>query len=364
MTISSETVAIAIIGGGLSGLSLAYQLSKLSQGFQLYEARSRFGGRILSRRGFDFGPSWFWPGQNRIKSLIDELALDHFVQFEQGLAKYDTHEQVHTIANPDGVTSFRFDGGVGRLVDALVTKIDSQRLNLGYQLKSIEQRHDGVRLRFYDASAQSERIVLADKAVLCLPPRLVAKSISFTPELSAGLQREFTDTATWMAGHAKTVISYSQPFWREKRLSGLAFSQIGPLAEIHDACWQNINSSSSGSYPSGAALFGFSGWPPHMRKQHTKEQLHQLILTQLARIFGPEAEQPLNIETQDWLLEPFTSTELDEKPLNYHPQYGLTQQQIWQERVLFSGTESARTFGGYLEGALESSEDALRVLLD
>ena len=54
----SET-KIAIIGGGLAGLYAAYRLRQLGIAFDLFEARNRLGGRILSTEsgGFDLGPS-------------------------------------------------------------------------------------------------------------------------------------------------------------------------------------------------------------------------------------------------------------------------------------------------------------------
>jgi monoamine oxidase len=39
----------AIVGGGLCGLALARSLSRRAKAFALFDARSRFGGRILSR---------------------------------------------------------------------------------------------------------------------------------------------------------------------------------------------------------------------------------------------------------------------------------------------------------------------------
>ena len=57
----------AIVGGGLCGLALAAQLARRGQDFELFEARQRWGGRILtidcklSGHAVDLGASWFWP---------------------------------------------------------------------------------------------------------------------------------------------------------------------------------------------------------------------------------------------------------------------------------------------------------------
>ena len=74
---------VLIVGGGLAGLSLAWQCHQRGIDYRLIEARDRLGGRVLSqavtgvRPGsdprqtsyFDLGPSWFWPGQPRIARI-------------------------------------------------------------------------------------------------------------------------------------------------------------------------------------------------------------------------------------------------------------------------------------------------------
>ena len=70
---------VAILGGGLAGLNAARLLHNAGISFQLFEARDRLGGRILTvdetghpaEGGFDLGPSWFWPQlQPAIGSLV------------------------------------------------------------------------------------------------------------------------------------------------------------------------------------------------------------------------------------------------------------------------------------------------------
>src|SRR3546814_4770509 len=88
---------VVIIGGGLAGLTAARRLHRAGIDFQLLEARSRLGGRILSAGaageaaadGFDLGPSWFWPAmQPRMAVLIEELGLRNFPQHSDGDAVF------------------------------------------------------------------------------------------------------------------------------------------------------------------------------------------------------------------------------------------------------------------------------------
>ncbi|MBT8295924.1 MAG: FAD-dependent oxidoreductase, partial [Gramella sp.] len=53
-----------IVGGGLSGLSLAYELSKKGIKATILEASSRLGGRIQTEKGeketpLELGATWF-----------------------------------------------------------------------------------------------------------------------------------------------------------------------------------------------------------------------------------------------------------------------------------------------------------------
>jgi monoamine oxidase len=81
-----------------------------------------------------------------------------------------------------------------------------------------------------------------------------------------------------MAGHAKLVAVYAQPFWRDAGLNGDAISHRSPLAEIHDA---------SPAHAREGALFGFA-FPRAARPLDFSDA----AIAQLARLFGPgEAAQ-------------------------------------------------------------------------
>jgi len=128
---------VAIIGGGLAGLALAKRLNQTGVNFQLFEARSRFGGRIAALQtpngAVDLGPSWFWPGQPRMAALLKALGLTDFAQYATGDQCYeDDTGRVHRgmgFGSMEG--SLRIAGGVVRLVDALLASLPTDRLHRG-----------------------------------------------------------------------------------------------------------------------------------------------------------------------------------------------------------------------------------------
>ena len=346
-------MTVLIIGGGLSGLALADALEMQGRDYLLLEARPRFGGRIktehLGAGYFDMGPAWFWPGQPRMAALIDRMNLEKFDQFSSGdLAYENEHGQVQRgrgISSMEG--SWRLKGGFGALINALADRIPEHRKRLNAAVTQLTRTKDGV-----IATLSSGDTVTAQRAVLSMPLRIAA-NITFDPPLPHAALTSMQNIPTWMAGQAKAIAVYDSPFWREDGLSGDAQSRFGPMVEIHDA-----SPADGGPY----ALFGFIGVPPQNR--NNAKNLHLHLTEQLVRLFGPKAASPKQLYVKDWATDPYTATQADQAPLYAHPHYGLPHSVacLQDNHLLFSGTEAATGFGGYLEGALEAAENTLKIL--
>jgi len=342
-----------IVGGGLAGLHLANLLLKADRSFLLVESRERFGGRILTEEDdgahYDMGPAWFWPGQPRIESLVREHDLKKFDQHAAGdLIYQDERAQVHRnqgYASMQG--SYRMHGGLSALTQALQAKLPKDSFYNKTSIVSIERDANGI-----IATADTGVTISAKKVVLTMPPRVAAR-IKFDPVLSPSAIEAMEQTPTWMAGQAKALATYNKPFWRDDGLSGDAMSRSGPMVEIHDASPAN-----GGPY----ALFGFIGVPPMGRKDVA--ELRERLQAQLVALFGSRAGNFRELFIKDWAFDPNTSTERDLQPLRTHPLYGMPEalSNLWDQRVLFGGTEVARQFGGYLEGALEAAENTCEFL--
>lgn len=339
-----------VVGGGLSGLALAEALQTRGDDYLLVEARSRFGGRIMTvQHGsahFDMGPAWFWPGQPRMDALVTRLGLTRFAQYADGILTFEDErcqvqrERGH--ASMEG--SWRVQGGLTALTDALADRLPAARKRLNMRVDALHQSADGV-----IAHVSGGETFQADRVVLALPPR-VAGLLSFAPALPPQTLEQMRDIPTWMAGQAKAVAVYDTPFWRDAGLSGDAMSRTGPMVEIHDA-----SPAQGGPY----ALFGFIGVPPDARGD--VDLLSEQLRAQLGRLFGAPAAQPAQLFIKDWAFDPHTSTKDDLAPLYAHPAYALPDDMVnlWGGALMFAGTEVAPEFGGYLEGALEAAEAVL-----
>lgn len=349
-----------IIGAGLSGLYAAWLLAEQNKPVVVLEARDRLGGRILSPGhgdyGCDLGPAWYWPDINpRINHLLNALGLTGYRQFEEGLGRFQQPGgEVFTVRGyACEPASWRVRGGMIALISELGRRLPQGTVLQGHPVCGIERLPEGVRVTVGELEKPPRATFLARRVILALPPRLVASTILFTPELSGALTQAMLKTGTWMAGQAKFFALYERPFWRDAGLSGQAFSQCGPLGEIHDG-------SNCRGGPFG--LHGFVGIPAVQRNQC--RDLDDAIVRQLVALFGPDAATPLTLFYRDWAREAFTATTYDQPPMTVHPVYGAPagQASIWDGGLHFAGTETAGQYGGYLEGALCAAERAVHNL--
>lgn len=350
--------SVAIVGGGLAGLYAARRLYALGKSFQLFEARERLGGRILSTNdqgqpsndGFDLGPSWFWPEMQRgMAALVEELGLATFPQQSDGdvvIERTSREEPRRYQGMPQEPQSMRVAGGTGALITALSDTLPPEALRLGMRATHATLTSSEVLLRVM-APDGAEHEVAAKHVIFALPPRLLAASVTFTPDIDHATAICWRDTATWMAPHAKFFALYQQPFWREAGLSGTAQSQVGPLVEIHDA------TTASGM----PALFGFLGVGSDQRAAIGEDALTHACIKQLTRLFGPEAGRPRATLLKDWAADPLTATADDRSPSG-HPEPARTPwvNGIWKGRMFLAGSETSTTAPGYLAGAIAAAE--------
>lgn len=345
---------IAIVGGGLAGLYAAYRLQRLGIDWELFEARPRLGGRILSTPagGIDLGPTWFWPDcQPRLQALAGELGLSTFAQYEDGDALVERWgaPAIRRPGYTSGNLSLRIEGGTERLVQALAEHLPAQRIFLQSELQRIELDNDGARLHLAGSAPMQGDF----RAIwLAVPPRLAAR-LRFVPALPTDVIKQLAEVPTWMASHAKYVARYARPFWRESGLSGDAFSGVGPLAEVHDA-----------GHMGGAALFGFLGLSAAQRRALDGPALMAACRAQLVRLFGEAAAHPLDDRLQDWAADPLTATEDDQIPPRWHGLPDLTGlfDGHAQHRLRLIGSEAGGEQAGYMEGALLAVERAVQAL--
>ena len=371
-----QTVPVAIIGGGLSGLYAAYLLEKKGVDYVLLEARPTLGGRIVTARatdpntaqitdntnGFDLGPSWFWPEyQQQLASLIDELQLESFAQFEEGdmlVERSPNEPAMRTHGYKSAPPSMRLKGGMATLIDALYQRLDATRILTNQKVRQLHNTGQYIEITSEDESGQEAVCQTqqwqAQHVLLALPPRLAEATIIFEPALPTNLTTQWRGTATWMAPHAKYLAVYDSPFWQQQGLSGSARSGQGPMVEIHDA------SVAEGS----GALFGFIGVPAAARQTVSADVLKQHCRAQLVRLFVAQADLPQAEYLKDWAQEPFTATTADANSDGQHATAPISKalSGVWANSLTGIGSEWSAQFPGYIAGAIDAASIGVKNL--
>jgi monoamine oxidase len=160
-------------------------------------------------------------------------------------------------------------------------------------------------------------------------------------------------TPTFMANAVKCLAVYDSAFWRDEGLSGLVFSGLGPLIEVHDACTED---------GSTVALWGFmSGW--HEFRDLAPADSREVEFAQLGRLFGAGAADPLRYFERDWSDDPYTNDEVVwfEEPLPYgNPAFA---EPLFGGRLVWAGTETAGAGAGHRGGAGRCGRRAAALIL-
>ena len=141
------------------------------------EARTRFGGRILTVEGddgtpCDLGPSWFWPGQPLVTSLLNHFDIPYFEQYVDGAVLFQQMDgRIDRITDASPMTgSLRIQGGVNHLTNVIADEIDASHQLLAHMVTGLSIDNDVITV---DAIGPSGKVqVEAKQVALAIPPRL------------------------------------------------------------------------------------------------------------------------------------------------------------------------------------------------
>lgn len=244
------------------------------------------------------------------------------------------------IGTEGGAQQDRIVGGSARLTQELAAGL-GDRVILGAPVTGVEWSDTGIRVSSPLARVRAERTVIA------VPPPLAAR-IRYSPALPA--ERDQLTQRMPMGRVIKVNVAYPEPFWRTDGWSGQANSDVRPLGTVFD------NGPSDGSC--GVLVGFFEGRHADAAARLTPQQRRQAVLDDLVGYFGERAARPSAYLEKDWAAEEYsrggyaafatTGTLTAFGPALRAPIGPLH----------WAGTETARVFPGYLDGAIESGERA------
>lgn len=341
-----------IIGAGLSGLLTGYLLKKEGIPFKILEARNRVGGRIntIYRPGeapTEMGATWFTNQHQNLKALLAELEIEYFEQEIGSKVFYqpNPNSPVQQLEIPKDSPSYRIAGGTSNLINTLAQNFDDSELILNQTVKQITIDEDSILVK-------ADNEFTGQLVVLSLPPKLWSSNIEFLPALSAQLFNVALNTHTWMEDSIKVSLTFSSPFWQEEKIPSTLFSSAGPVTEFYDHC--NIEKSQ----------FALCGFINSSFKNLNEIDRKFMVLDQLKAIYGVRIDECLHYEESVWSQENYTF-QASENLIYPHQNNGhpIFQQNAFNDRLLFSSSESAAQFSGYMEGAVIAALETTKKIL-
>ena len=339
-----EKEEVLIIGAGLSGLVVAYQLQKFKVPYTIIEARERIGGRIQTIRTsagapIEMGATWFADKHIHLMKLIEELGISYEQQYIGNRAIYDYHNSRRTIEEislpNSNEVSYIFSDGSAALLDALSSRLPIGKLHTGEPVKSLSFQAGKWKVQ------TSQREFVAGCVINTLPPNLFVNKIKLTPELPKETIDLYKATHTWMGESIKVGVEYQEGFWRGREV-GTIFSQYGPIVELHD----HIHSSSKDAVLMGFIDPHFSRLSAEERKASSKEQL-SLYFKQSEALLKAYYEK--DWQKDEFTFHPYLGSVLPHQN-NGHPEL---RKPHFDGHLLFAGSETASSFPGYMDGAVE-----------
>lgn len=142
---------VMIVGGGISGLYLAYKLRNNKTEFRLFEGANSFGGRIKSFAGSDYGASLLSVNDIHARQLVKELLLPTI----------NLNKEYFYL--PEGMQSLS-----DVLVERIMGLLPYRNFRVRWKLVEIRKHNAGFELVFENPTGQKR--FKCKKIALALPP--------------------------------------------------------------------------------------------------------------------------------------------------------------------------------------------------
>lgn len=260
-------------------------------------------------------------------------------------------------ATENAAQEWKIKGGAQQISEILADRIGRDAVVLSSPVTAIQQTETSVTV-----TTDKGWNAKASYVILAMPPKAIER-IQITPRLAAD-RVDFMKRMP-MGNMVKVIITYDKAFWRSENFSGEIVTDggetsvpecsRGPLCITYDAT----------SHNGCPALVAFMAGEQAVEWTIQSAIVRQKgVLDHFAAFFGSEVYNFLDYIEKDWNLEPFSFG----APVSYLAPGGMENfaKSIRRPegRLHFAGTETATSFSGYMNGAVQAGERAaLEVLL-
>jgi len=237
-----------------------------------------------------------------------------------------------------GAQETRISGG-SQILSIKMAEALGGKVRLSSPVLRIENWQDGP-----VAIHTPQGVIRARSVIMALSPPL-CQQIAFDPPLPEK-RREMQRRWPAFAPGRKTSHVYKKPFWRDKGLNGWIFQPKGPVL------WAYDNSPEDQSFGVINAFVHISMLPSDPKA--AEAELSRIY----AQAFGEEALHPVSYHEHDWRkADKWTLTCVSPMPPGFLTKYGEALHPP-AGRLIWSGTETADIWSGYMDGAVRSGHQA------
>ncbi len=138
--------SVAIIGGGVTGLSVTFKLRDRNIKTTVFEKSDTIGGRTATNKKnnciYDYGANYFKTKKNDIKKIIKGLGLDGLVKIKKPIWTYNFKGQI-TKGKERDINRLTYKKGIQELAFRLYNKSDT-KLYTSTTVKKIDKKNKWI----------------------------------------------------------------------------------------------------------------------------------------------------------------------------------------------------------------------------
>ncbi|KAF2754444.1 amine oxidase [Pseudovirgaria hyperparasitica] len=246
----------------------------------------------------------------------------------------------------------RYHQGTSAIVEGIAGLVGHANIHLSSPVASI-QDHGG----HVSVITTNGNTFQGKKCILSLPTTLY-KDINILPPLPPRAQEVYNSTR--LGDYNKAIVCYDRPWWRDQGYNGFFMSFNGPVNLARDTSVDEKRQFSLTCFVNGQFGRDWSRLRSHERRK--------VVLEQLAKVYkvdrDSEVWRPIEIFDQVWMEEKFSKGALTPITAVGHLTKFVDVYGKPVGNLHFVGTEFATEWKGYMEGALETGERAVREVMN
>ncbi|KAJ5134456.1 Flavin amine oxidase [Penicillium atrosanguineum] len=247
----------------------------------------------------------------------------------------------------------RFRTGTQQVAINIAELLPQCSIRLMSAVKVVSDRGDHVQVTVASPYSK-ESIFTARKLVISIPTPMY-KMITFSPALPE--RKWAASNSTKLGVYTKLIAVYREPWWVDKKLCGLILSYEGPIVVARDTSSPLDEQYSLTCFVNGSVGEKWSKLTPFKRQA--------IVLMHLRQITGDDrALDPIDVLERQWMNEEWSQGAVC--PISA-PGVISSVGSLWKApvgNIHFVGTEFAREWKGYMEGAVSSGEDGAKEVLE